>query len=502
MNEIPINIRAKAEIELRRRQESRINTSFKDWLKKVTPKYNWEWPHLQLIFKELELVASGKVKKLMIYMPPRHGKSETVSIRFPAWYIERYPETKFIIAGYNFDLSSKFSRKAQRIVKSQGIPLSREAVDDWQTNQDGGIRSVGVGSGVTGHGAFGIIIDDPVKSREEAYSSAYREKVWNWYRDDLFTRLEPQGFIILIMTRWHQDDLAGRILENDKEHEWKVLKLPALAEENDPMGRSVGEALCPDRFDEDALEYIKTVQGSDFESLYQQNPVAATGSIFKREWWKYYDVEPQFNSIYQSWDTGFKLKQSNDPSCCLTWGVTNSGYYLIHRWVGRVAFPDLKVLANQLYQDFHPTAVLIEDKASGQSLIQELQRETSIPLVPIQVGTDKISRANAVTPIIQSGRVYLPKNKEWVFEYVDQMAGFPAGAHDEDIDCTSQLLNYLSHQNNIGMLNFYEQQHNDWVDKLSKKDQEIIRTKQKKLADKLSEYDKKIYGGYNNGNNI
>lgn len=442
---MPPQVIAGAMLEMRKRIAARHNTPFPVWLPIVTPRYTWDWLHLQAIYSKLDDIVAGRINRLMIFMPPRHGKTESVTVRFPAWMIERDPAFRFILAAYNFSLSSKFSRKIQRIVKARGIPLEREAVEDWETKDEGGVRAVGVGSGVTGHGANGILIDDPVKSREEAYSATYRDKVWDWYRDDLYTRLEPNGFIILIMTRWHHDDLAGRILADDTvKHEWTVLKLAALAEENDPLGRMEGEALCPARYDESQLLSIKNVMKSDFESLYQQNPTAVAGEIFKREWWKYYKVAPQFTRIIQSWDTAFKDKTQNDPSCCHTWGETDTGYYLIDRWNDRVTFPDLKKVAVQQYDKHHPSVVIIEDKVSGQSLIQELKRKTSIPVLPIKADKDKIARANAVTPLVESGRVFLPENAPWVIDYVDQMAIFPAGAHDEDPDVTSQALTYMS----------------------------------------------------------
>lgn len=442
---IPFHIRAQAEAELRKRRVARYNTRFQDWLPIVTPRYTWDWKHLQAIYSKLDDIVTGKINRLMIFMPPRHGKTEAVTVRFPAWMVERDPAFRFILAAYNFSLSSKFSRKIQRIVKARGVPLEREAVEDWETSQEGGVRAVGVGSGVTGHGANGILIDDPVKSREEAYSATYREKVWDWYRNDLYTRLEPGGFIILIMTRWHHDDLAGRILADDSiAHEWTVLKLAAFAEANDPLGRKEGAALCPDRYDEAQLQSIKNVMKSDFESLYQQNPTAAAGEVFKRDWWQYYKVKPQFTRVIQSWDTAFKDKTQNDPSCCLTWGETSTGYYLIDRWMDKVTFPDLKKAAIQQYDKHRPSVVIVEDKASGQSLIQELKRMTSIPVLPIKADKDKIARANAVTPLVESGRVYLPEGLPWVIDYVDQMSIFPAGAHDEDVDVTSQALTYMA----------------------------------------------------------
>jgi predicted phage terminase large subunit-like protein len=502
-------MRAAAELELRRRVSSRQNTPFKKWLPIVSPKYIWTWPYLLLLYEALLDVVAGDINRLMIFMPPRHGKSEAVTVRFPAWMLERSPSMRFILAAYNFSLASKFSRKVQRIAQSRGLHLDREAIDDWTTDAEGGVRAVGVGSGVTGHGANGIIIDDPVKSREEAYSAIYREKVWDWYRDDLYTRLEPGAFIILIMTRWHHDDLAGRILANDTTQEWKVIKLPAFAEANDPLGRKEGDALCPERFGVAELQAIKTTMGGDFECLYQQNPTAAAGDIFKREWWKYYKALPRIKRIIQFWDTGFKEKQRNDPSSCQTWGEGDNGYYLIDRWPerirtgGRIPFPDLKRVAIQQYDDHHPYVVLIEDKASGQSLIQELRRETKIPIIAIPADKDKITNAHVITPLCESGRVFLPEDQPWVGEYVDQMSIFPGGAHDEDPDITSKALFYLSQgAGGMGMLDHMANQHDAALKALEDRGMaEVVKKRKEAIEKHLSDIKGRLKnkGGQANG---
>lgn len=254
----------------------------------------------------------------MLFVPPRHGKSELTTVRYPAWRLERKPTTRVIVGCYNSTLAEKFSRKARRICNER-MALSRDrvAVSDWETEAGGGLRAVGVGSGVTGQGGDLIIVDDPIKSREEANSQAYRERVWTWWTDDLYTRLEPDAAIVLILTRWHMDDLAGRILASEDAPNWTVVSLPAFAEANDPLGRSEGEALCPERFDERDLAEIKAVQGSSFEALYQQRPSALEGSIFKREWWRYYREAPRFSRIIQSWDTAFKAGQDKRGGCGL-----------------------------------------------------------------------------------------------------------------------------------------------------------------------------------------
>ena len=446
-----------AEAEQRRRLVQRPAVlPFAEWLEEVTPRYTWTWPHILHIRQHLDRVTAGEIRRLMIFVPPRHGKSELTTVRYPAWRLERAPETRVIIGCYNSTLAEVFGRSARRIC-SERIALSadRTSVGDWETTAGGGLRAVGVGSGVTGRGADVIIVDDPIKSREEANSQAYRDRVFNWWTDDLYTRLEPDAAIILILTRWHMDDLAGRILASEDAPNWTVVSLPAFAEANDPLGRTEGEALCPERFDEEALATIKAVQGSSFEALYQQRPSALEGAIFKRDWWRHYREGPTFSRIVQSWDTAFKAGEANDFSVCTTWGETKAGWYLLDRWKRRVEFPALKVMAQTLFEQFKPSVVLVEDKASGQSLIQELKRDTRLPILAIKVDSDKVSRAYAVTPLIETGRVFLPESAPWLVDYVDSMANFPNATYDDDVDSTTQALNYLRGGDAGGVFEYY-----------------------------------------------
>ncbi len=430
---------------------------FDEWLEEVSPAFSWDWPHLVYIREHLDRIAAGTLRKLMIFLPPRHGKSELATIRFPAWVLERAPHQRVIVGSYNSTLAEKFSRRTRRICSSRMLLSDeRTAVGDWETAAGGGLRAVGVGGGVTGQGADLILIDDPIKSREEAGSAAFRERLWTWYTDDLYTRQEPGAAIVLILTRWHMDDLAGRILASEEAAEWTVISLPALAEANDPLGRSEGEALCPERFTERDLEQIRTVQGSSFQALYQQRPSALEGAIFKREWWRYFREAPKFQRIVQSWDTAFKTGQDNDYSVCTTWGVGETGYYLLDVWKRRVEFAGLKSIVVTLGEQFKPDTVLVEDKASGQSLIQELKRDTRLPILAVKVDSDKVSRAYAVTPIIETGRVFLPESAPWLADYLDTMANFPNAAHDDDVDSTTQALNHLvGRWSTTGLIDFY-----------------------------------------------
>ncbi|HMJ07621.1 MAG TPA: terminase family protein, partial [Pyrinomonadaceae bacterium] len=283
----------------------RRSPPFPEWLAIIEPHWIWNWQHQKLIYEKLDEITNGNNRRLMIFLPPRHSKSETVTVRYSAWRLEKEPKLNIILGSYNQKLANRFSRKIRRIAEHR-IKLSpdRKAADEWETASGGGVRAVGVGAGVTGFGAGLIVIDDPVKNRAEAESPTFRERVWDWFNDDIYTRLEPGASIVMIQTRWHEDDLAGRIIksvENGGEP-WNVLSLSALAETppqvradewTDELGRRDGDALCPERFDRDALLRIRQQLGSySFAALYQQQPVPAEGGLFKRAWFKRFVDSP------------------------------------------------------------------------------------------------------------------------------------------------------------------------------------------------------------------
>lgn len=394
----------------------------------------------------------------MIDVPPRHGKSAQVTVRFPIWRLSQEPSTKFIVGSYNQTLSNKFSRQSRRLAAQAGIQLSkdRKAVEDWETAQEGGVRAVGVGGGVTGQGAHIIVIDDPVKSRKEVESETYREDCWNWYTEDIYSRLEPDGHIILIMTRWHIDDLAGRILASEDASDWTVIKLPAIADHDeglDIIGRLPGEALCPERYDLEALARIQRVMSPEsFLALYQQTPVAKGGNKFKRKWFnKRYNpgllhrIKPDFIRLIQSVDTSFKDGVSNDYSVIATWAETATGYYLLDIWRNKVEYPDLIHAIRDNYVKWNPDVVLIEDAASGQSAIQTLRRDYKIPVeeAPAVGQGSKIARAESVLPLFSSDLVWLPEFADWIGDWIEEHLKFPAGKHDDQVDSTSIGLRYL-----------------------------------------------------------
>jgi len=255
----------------------------------------------------------------------------------------------------------------------------------------------------------------------------------------------PGGRIVLIQTRWHEDDLAGRLLREQSGERWELLSMPAIAESDDAF-RKEGEPLWPKKYPLPRLEEIRAAIGSGpWASLYQQRPSAATGAVFKRNWWQFYrpPLNGPFTRVVQSWDTAFKTGTENDFSVCTTWGVTDNGYYLQHLWRGREEFPELKRVLASLAGLWKPSAILVEDRASGQSLIQELKNTTTLPIIPVRVDGDKQTRAQAVTPLMEAGKIFLPESAPWVSDFVEEMACFPNGVHDDIVDATTQALNYL-----------------------------------------------------------
>lgn len=406
--------------------------------------------HTRLLCDKLEAVERGEILRLMIIMPPRHSKTYHVSLFFPCWCLGRNPEIKITQAGYSADISLKHSRDARAIFTSEKYrtlfpdTVSTSAMDvkrsahEWGTKQGGGYYSVGVGGGLSGRGYDIGIIDDPFKDYAEASSETIREARWQWYAQVFRTRPAPGGRIILCATRWHEDDLHGRLLSlqelDSNADKWEVLHMPAISDDNLP--------LWPQRYPLTELEKIKSSIGfKAFESLYQGRPTAASGNIIKYDWWTYYNELPSDLQVVQSWDTAFKTGSTADFSVCTTWGISPSDYYILDLWRGRVAFPELKRMAIQLYDHYKPQQVIVEDKASGQSLIQELQKGTRMPITKFKPDKDKVARVNAITPLIESGKVKLPEQAAWLYEFLQECSQFPDGKHDDQVDSMSQFLN-------------------------------------------------------------
>lgn len=447
--------------------------SFGEYCRDVSPTMRWDWHHLAFLRAKLqpridalerclEASLAGKPlpadhsqepRHIIFSVPPRHGKSEQITIRLPPYLLERWPAMRIIMAAYNARLVAKFSRRAKRIAEGRvALATDKNAADEWETLEGGGVRAVGVGGGITGTGGHLIIIDDPVKSREEAESEVYRERVWDWFTDDLYTRLEPGGVIVLIMTRWHEDDIAGRIRRSEFADDFEVVNLPAEAEFEDPLGRDVGEALCPDRFSLEALAKLRLVLGRSYHALYQGHPTAADGDIIQLSWFKRYTVTPwagKFRRIVQSWDTAQKVGAKNDFSVCGTWGEADSGdSYLLDVYRARLEYPDLKRAFFEQRRKWMPHLILIEDKGHGTALLQEARNTPGINLVAVEPENDKLTRASVESSAVEGGRVWLPEpppagpSCPWLPAFEAECAAFPAVAHDDQIDMMSQYLRH------------------------------------------------------------
>lgn len=410
--------------------------------------------HLELLCSKLEAVERGEIRRLMVFMPPRHGKSEVVSKKFPAWFLGRNPTKELIVTSYSADLAYDFSRIAKTTLETWGRELFdvevEGAVGRWGVKgKRGGLAAAGVGGPITGRGAHVAIIDDPFKNWQDAASTTIRDTVWEWYRSTLRTRLAPGGAVVLVMTRWHEDDLAGRLLEAAKAdgEQWEKVDLQAVAEENDALGREVGDVLWPERFAQEEYENTRKAVGSRlWSALYQQHPAPDEGTILKREWWKFYKQPPtKFDEVIQSWDCTFKDANSSDYVVGQVWGRVGADKYLLDQVRAKMTLPVTMQSIRTLTAKWPNARVkLIEDKANGPAVIQMLTHE--IPgLIAINPDGGKVIRAQAVSPDIEAGNVYLPDPTvaPWAHDLLEETAAFPNGANDDQVDAMTQALNRL-----------------------------------------------------------
>lgn len=412
------------------------------------------YEHLLLLNRKLVDVAAGRIKRLMVLMPPRHGKSELVSKYFPAWYLGTFPDRRIILASYEADFAASWGRKARNLLEEFGPSLfgvkvssDSSAANRWDIEgHSGGMTTAGVRGPITGKGANVAIIDDPVKNDQEAMSQTYREAAWDWYRATFSTRIQQDGAIILVMTRWHEDDLAGRLLKAQQEggEKWEVVSLPAIAEEDDLLGRQPGEPLCPELFSKEALESIKKRLGTYWwNALYQQRPSPPEGGVLKRSWWKFYKKAPEkFDEVIQSWDMSFKETSSGSYVVGQVWGRIGADKYLLDQIRDRMDFPTTIQAVKTLTAKWpQAKAKLVEDKANGPAVIATLKKE--IPgLIAVQPEGSKEARAHAVAPDIEAGNVYLPDPSiaPWIHDFIEECSAFPTGAHDDQVDAMTQAL--------------------------------------------------------------
>ena len=395
--------------------------------------------HHELIAEKLEAVERGEIDRLMIFMPPRHGKSELASKRFPAWCLGRNPKRQIIAASYNSDLANDFGRNVRNIIAEPefgqvfpGVTLApdSQAANRMNTNKGGTYVAAGVGTAVTGRGADIALIDDPFKDREEADSERRRETVWDWYRSTLYTRLMPGGAIVLIQTRWHEDDLAGRLLEQER-GQWDVLELPALHPERG--------ALWPEWYDESALLRIKdTIGPREWSALYQQQPQPDEGTFFQRGWFKSYDKLP--NCRYYI-TTDFAVTDGGGDYTVLTvWGIASNGdIYRADQWKGQTASDIWIERMLDLIARWKPLCCFGESGVIAKSLEPILRRRMRERGVHCRVEwipsiADKPTRARSFQAFAASGRVYFERGAD-----LSEFLVFPAGKHDDEVDTASLI---------------------------------------------------------------
>jgi predicted phage terminase large subunit-like protein len=399
--------------------------------------------HHRMIARKLEQLEKKKITRLIINMPPRHGKSYLCSQFFPAWFMGRSPGAQVISASYGQALATDFGRQVRNLMISDQykyiFPRVRVADDSksqskFSTHNGGHYFAVGRGGSITGRGGHLIVIDDLLKNEMEARSEHIRNGMKEWYKNTLYTRLMPGGVIIVINTRWHLDDLCGWLLRESSD-DWEVLNLPAINEK--------GHALWKEFFPVSQLKRIKNEIGSQaFEALYQQNPMQQEGNVVKTEWLKHWVKLPaRFDEWIQSWDLTFKGSKNGDWVVGQVWGRFRQTYYLIDQVRGRWDFSETVQQVKQLSMRY-PKSVkkIIEDKANGPALVSHLKQEIH-GFKLWNPRSDKMSRLQSVTPILESGNVLLPpRDKPWVRGLVDELISFPVAKHDDQVDALTQAL--------------------------------------------------------------
>ena len=436
--------------------------------------------HIRFICEKLEAVARGEIKRLMISLPPGHAKSFTASQHFPAWYLSKFPDKNIICAAHTQELSDSFGLKIRNIIKSDehrkifpdaGISTDKTAAGEWMTLQGGSYKATAVGASVTGRRGHLIIGDDLLSGIEAAESESHRKKLWSWYQADLYTRrVNDDTPIILIGTRWSIDDHFGKLDQEERDgtgDKWVRVILPALATEDDQLGRKPGEALWPEQFSREGLERIKgrsSMTSRMWSSLYQQSPIVENGGIIDQTWFKWWKSKdpPKVKYVIQSWDTALTANKTSAYSACTTWGVFDDDHgipnlILLSAWRDRAEWPVLRRMVQRMANDYRddnykdpirpnksrkPDTILVEAKANGQMLIHDLAKAgiVATKFNPDKFG-DKIARVRLVTDLIENGRVWLPamgptydRLRPWAEDFLEQCVQFPAADARDWVD--------------------------------------------------------------------
>ena len=433
-----------------KKKGSQVKSDFLSFVKHVWPEFI-EGSHHKIIADKFNKIAEGKIKRMIINMPPRHTKSEFASNMLPAWMIGRKPDLKIIQTTHTTELAVRFGRKAKTLIDSPeyqeifktSLREDSQAAGKWETEQGGEYYAAGVGSAITGRGADLLIIDDP-HSEQDALNADALEKAYEWYTSGPRQRLQPGGTIVVVMTRWSLKDLTGALIKAQKEvksDQWEVIEFPAIMPS--------GEPVWPQYWKLDELEKVQaSLSIPKWNAQWMQNPTSEAGAIIKKEWWRVWDEEeiPPLKHVIQSYDTAFLKKQTADYSAITTWGVFYpeedgaANLILLDSIKGRYEFPELRREALQQYDYWKPETVVIESKASGLPLTAEL-RQMGIPVVNFtpSKGNDKHARVNSVAPLFESGVIWAP-DKKFAEEVIEECAAFPYGDHDDLVDSMTQAV--------------------------------------------------------------
>lgn len=431
-------------------------------LKDLAPdlKYQHNW-HLDMIYHKLMRVMQGDLKRLIINMPPRYMKSLCVSVAWPAWILGRDPTKKIIAASYSQSISNKHSQDCRLIVSSDwfksAFPQTKIARGEnlkakFVTTARGFRMATSVGGSITGEGADILILDDP-QNPSKINSSKYRNNIIEWFEQTFVSRLNNKrdGSIIIVMQRLHENDLCGYLLSN-KPDQWEILKIPAIFEEemlysgDYQMIAEKGAVLHETRENLDTLMRLKRELGEfNFQAQYNQNPISINGSMIDKKWLRYFKIEnkPRFLKIIQSFDCAIKAKDEHDYTVGITIGINEEGFYLIDLIRKKMEFPELQEAAKNFALKWKPNLILIEDKASGQSLIQTLKKLIITPIIPVKPKNDKVSRFAKHTPKFEAGKIFIPESSWWKDEFLKEIMHFPKSCHDDQVDALSQALEYL-----------------------------------------------------------
>lgn len=457
--EMSLEDKAKAELALRILTRKRLLP----FVERFNPDYSAGWVHKD-ICRRLEQfsrdVAEKKSPRLMLFMPPRHGKSTLASIAFPAWHLGRHPDHEFISCSYSGSLAMGFSRKVRSLLRDPSFKTAfktrldpdSQSAEAWLTTSGGGYVAAGVGGGITGKGAHVLVIDDPVKNREDAESQNNREANWDWYTSTAYTRLAPGGGVLVILTRWHDDDLAGKLLRASSEggDEWTVVKYPAIAEEDEEF-RATGDALHPERYDVESLQRIQRAVGPrDWSALYQQNPVADDGDYFSRSMIQYYDpddIDLDRMKFYCAWDLAIGKKDRNDYSVGMVVGIDEMEHiYVVDVVRGRFDGFELVEQILDMYELWRPAIVGIEKGHIEMALgpfLEKRVRERGLYeayFKDLKTGRrDKEARARAIQGRMQQGMVHFPRDEIFTGPLVAELLRFPNGVHDDQVDALAWI---------------------------------------------------------------